>query len=313
MDTILVVGAESVVGANLAARLSESNRVVALSPAPRIAIAGCEVIDCSSDDPEAARSRMASVRPSRIVLCDDGARSTWQHDDRLVPVPTAINTARMWARVAVEFDSRLTLISSDSVFTGPWMFHTEESDGICPSDPAGILRRIEQDTWQICPEALIVRTHAFGWAPESIGPGWIERTLDALESGAAGPYDYLRHATPMLATDLADVLVRAWEADLVGEFHIAGAERINPGRFVERLADEFQLPGPRNQPSEVLEELPTGFGRGECSLHTGKIRRALGVAMPTISEGLARLREQFEDGYRDQLSIPARPVHEKVA
>ena len=313
MDRIAIVGVESVVGANLAAALSDSSRVYTLGATPDVSIAGCESVVCRLDDPESARRWTASVRPSAIVVCGPGSHSTWQQDDADYPQPGAINIPRTWARVAGEFGCRLTLISSDAVFTGPWMFHKEDSDGACPSDPAGILRQIEQDTWQLCPSALIVRTHAFGWTPQSLGTGWIERILCELEAETAGLCDYLRHATPILATDLAEILQQAWEAGLEGEYHIAGAERINPGRFVERLADEFNLPTPLAQSADNLDDLPAGFGRGECSLHTAKIRRALGIAMPTIAEGFSRLREQRDNGYRDRLCSATQPVHEKVA
>ncbi len=193
------------------------------------------------------------------------------------------------------------------------MFHTEESDGFCSSAAARTIRKIEEDTWQLCPDALIVRTNAFGWSPNAADPGWIESTLEALQQGGAGPYDFLRHATPILATDLAAILVQAWFAELKGEYHIAGAERINPERFVERLADEFDLPAPSSPSFDSLGELPSGFGRGESSLHTGKIRRALDIAMPTIAEGLQKLHEQQHNGSRDRLSAPAVAVHEKVA
>ena len=313
MDSIFIVGVESVVGANLAAVLSDSSKVYTLGSIADVSIAGCESVDCPLDNQEAARRWTAAVRPSAIVVCGPGSHSTWQQGDSDFPQPGAINIPRIWARIANDFDCRLTLISSDAVFTGPWMFHREDSDGACPSAPAGILRQIEQDTWQLCPSALIVRTHAFGWTPESLGAGRIEQILHELKAETTGPCDYLRHATPILATDLAEILQQAWEAGLEGEYHIAGAERINPGRFVERLAVQFNLPSPLMQSSDNLGDLPEGFGRGECSLHTGKIRRALGIAMPTMAEGFSRFHEQLDNGYRDQLCSTAQPVHEKVA
>ncbi len=312
MQTIVVVGADTVVGANLAAILSDSFHVFAIGSTADVDIAGCESAAGPLDDDRSARRWMASVHPSHVVVCGAGAQSTWQQDETVVPTRDDINIGRTWARVAAEFECHLTLISSDAVFTGPWMFHREESEGICPSTPAGILRQIEQDTWQLCPDALIVRTHAIGWMPDSMGPGWIEQTLNQLNAGTAGPFDYLRHSTPILATELAKILVKAWEAGLEGEYHIAGSERINPGRFVERLAEQFQLPAPK-QPADCAGKLPTGFGVGESSLHTGKIREALGISMPTISDAFTQLREQCVNGFCDRLSAPAAGERQKVA
>jgi dTDP-4-dehydrorhamnose reductase len=153
----------------------------------------------------------------------------------------------------------------------------------------------------------------YGWAPQAEGPGWIEQILSDLESGCAGPFDYLRHATPILATDFASILIKAWEMDLDGVYHIAGAERVNPNQFVERLADEFMMPGPMPVNGNCLTERPRGFGCGECSLHTNKIRNAVKCAMPTVADGLRRLREQTLSGYCDRLAAEGSPVQGKVA
>jgi hypothetical protein len=82
---------------------------------------------------------------------------------------------------------------------------------------------------------------------------------------------------------------------------------------VERLAQEFQLPAPAHPEEIVGGALPMGYGRGECSLHSAKIRRALGVALPNIADSLARLREQCIDGYCDRLSAQSALKHQKVA
>jgi dTDP-4-dehydrorhamnose reductase len=64
-----------------------------------------------------------------------------------------------------------------------------------------------------------------------------------------------------------------------------------------------------------LCEVPQGFGEGESSLQTKEIRKELCVAMPLLSEGLVRLREQSESGYRDRLKLsqPQRPESRKRA
>ena len=53
---------------------------------------------------------------------------------------------------------------------------------------------------------------------------------------------------------------------------------------------------------ESLIDRPSGFGCGETSLQTRKIRRALGVSMPMLGEGLQRLFQQHVEGYRGRLS-----------
>lgn len=308
MDTVLVAGIDSVVGANLASSISGECRVVGLGLKDAVSLLDCETAYCPREDAETIRSWVANVRPTRIVHCGATARPVWQEDDAAIPKRPALNSIESWTRIAAEFDIPFTLISTDAVFTGPWLFHTEDSNCRCDSSPARLVRQIEKTVANNCPTGLIVRTHVFGW---SHGNGWLERTLDDLDAGIAGPFDFHCHATPILATDFVEVLRQAWQAGLEGVYHIAGAERLNPNQFAHRLAAEFGLPSPQPVNGNSLMERPVGFGCGESSLHTTRIRKALDVSMPTFADGLERLREQRHNGYCDRLKSPV--IREKVA
>lgn len=313
METILVAGCDSVVGANLAAEFSRTFQVVGLSFSRPLALPDCETACCRADDIKSVRGWIQATRPERVVYCGEASQSSWQAGDDFAPGRAAVDAARVWARAAREGNCRLAVVSSDAVFTGPWMFHKENSTCLCESVPAGTIRSIEQLALRLCPGTLVVRTNAYGWTPDVLGPGWIETILEELQLGTAGPFDFLRHGTPILASDLAGILGRAWEKNLDGVFHVAGAERVNPNRFVERLADEFGLPSPLPVEGNTLIERPAGFGRGETSLHTGRIRKALGIAMPALGESLQRLREQKHNGYCDRLNAAADVYHDQVA
>ena len=312
MDTILVVGVESAVGANIAASYTGRYRVIGLTSARTpMAIDGCEIRYCPADDSNTIRNWAAAVRPDWIILCGPASESTWSRSD--LPGLEPNSASRAWAQAASEFNGRLTVISSDAVFTGPWVFHAEDCPSRCPTAPAQAIAAMEREVAENCAHAMIVRTNVFGWSPRAAAPGWIERLLEGLESGSVTSQDCVRHATPILATDLAEILERAYRRGLEGTWHIAGAERINPAQFALRLADEFGLPYPPSPPVSSLLERPQGFGCGETSLQTSKIRRALGIPLPMVSEGLRRLHEQCENGFRDRLNPAPLPLHQKVA
>jgi dTDP-4-dehydrorhamnose reductase len=224
-----------------------------------------------------------------------------------------VAAARAWTRAARELGATLTLISSDAVFSGPWMFHGETSTAFCESASARTLRALESATIDECPQALVVRTHAYGWSPVADGLGWIEGILGALESDRPGVFDCIPHATPILAADLADLLDRAWQANLIGLYHIGGAERTNPHRFVQNLAGVFDLTPPRATLLAPPESVQNGFAQGESSLHTRSVCRALGVSMPILIEGLKRLRDQRDDGFDRRFQGSCRFAASRVA
>lgn len=311
MNKTLVVGIETVVGANIAAKLAEEHCVVGVTAAHGISIDGVQPASLP-DGPDAIQQFVDDHTPDDVVYCGPAARSAWEPECSTTISDSSVTDAADWAAAARGAAAGFTLISSDAVFTGPWMFHDEESLALCQSREAALIRETEKRVSQACPSALIVRTNAFGWSP--LGEqGWLETLIASIEDHQVLDCDFISHATPILATDLAGVLSRAWDEGLQGTYHIAGAERISPLQFAQRLADHFELPWLTLRDEETLCERPTGFGKGETSLQTKTIRKALCVAMPMLSEGLGRLREQQVDGFQERLAPAGARKIQKVA
>jgi dTDP-4-dehydrorhamnose reductase len=310
VDRLLIVGIDTVVGANLAAQLADKFHVVGLSTGDEIAIEGCETDTAPLADAQSARQAIALHRPDQVVLCQAAGDSSWNAG---TPDIGSVAVATLaWIEAAQTSGKRLTFISSDAVFTGPWMFHPEDCDSFCQASEARTLRTLEEAALKDSADSLVIRTHAYGWSPQADG-GWIEAILAALESDESLIFDCVAHATPILATDLADVLGSAWNAGLTGLYHIAGAERTNPHRFVCALARVFDLDPPQAVSLAPTDSPPTGFARGEASLHTRSIRRALGIGLPTLVEGLERLRAQNDQGFDRRFSGGKRLTASKVA
>ena len=100
MDTVLIAGVESIVGANLAASLSECNSVVGLSFGSPVSIDGCSTSVCPAQEQSVIRNWVATVRPNWIVYCGPAARSTWQHPQTAVLDSKAVDAAKYWSAAA---------------------------------------------------------------------------------------------------------------------------------------------------------------------------------------------------------------------
>lgn len=288
---ILIVGADSTVGGNIAVEAARKHQVLCLAARRRVRLDGCQMLPLTSDVSPAVL--LSQTQPDAVVHCGPASRSAWESNADTAFDESVAADAGEWAAAAHGSGCHFTFVSSDAIFTGPWMFHDEQSECRCPSSQAAAIRDAEAHVGRCCPRALIVRTNAYGWAPAGTPNGWIEQILIDLERRSLQGYDYIRHATPILATDLADILLRAIAEDLTGVHHIAGAERVNPLQFAQRLADHFEMPWLAvRRAEETLNEPAAGFGAGETSLQTKKVRKALCVAMPMLSEGLERLRRQ---------------------
>lgn len=296
MKTFLIVGIESVVGANLAASLCGQTRVVGISAGSNISLPGCERATLERGNADAISNCLQQTRATHVIFCGSAARSSWKPAGKGFENSDSV----LWAAATAQEKRHFTLVSSDAVFTGPWMFHDEDSKATCPSSEATGVRQVETRVREACDKSLIVRTNAFGWSTSG-SKGWLETLLSGMENNQPLELDPICHATPILASDLADYLDPALDDELTGVFHIAGAERVSPHQFARQLASAFEVGSPATRTIRELAARPTGFGRGETSLQTRRFRSEYDCAMPLLNEGLARLVEQNRSGYRDRL------------
>jgi dTDP-4-dehydrorhamnose reductase len=303
MEKLLVVGAESIVGANLACTLADRFGVRALSCDVAVRLAGCDNGFCPRDEAQLA-GEILYAAPDWVVYCGALARSSWDElttaqVSRLAEEPRRISAI---FTACQQLGCRLTVIASDSVFTGPRVFHGETglTHGAGPlAETAMVVEQLLFGT-----SALVVRTHAYGWGPGNGDINYAEAYWHALDAGrlahsqAWPPSDSHRHATPILASDLAELLAAAYTAGLQGLYHIAGAERTSPRRFIAELASACDI---ASWPLRVVSEDIASRPALETSLVCRRARQALGQPMPMLREGLLRFAAQRENGYREGL------------
>lgn len=288
VDSILVIGTDTTIGAHLVA--SQSDHLTTVS-----GIAWSELAGLSGPPAlEEARQRLEMASPGRVVYCDAQSEAAWSGPTINGQTETRLRT---WVRAIREFGCEMTYITSDAVFTGPWLFHAEEDVRFCGSAQAERLRTMEEVVSRVLPEALMIRTHVFGWSADD--NGWMEETLTSLGNRTAQG-DPSRHATPILVSDFIEILERAHEEGVQGVLHIAGAERLSHEAFLRGLAQQFRLPAPQSWQGG-LSQRPTGFGRGETSLRTNRVKDLLNLSMPMPRQGFERLAEQVENGERETL------------
>lgn len=297
MERVFIVGIDSVVGANAALHFAERHTVAGVWLNQMVDIEDCHAEPAAHGTGIAEQLR--EFQPDCVIYCGPESRSSWESGTAKCIVNAGSDLAARWASAAQSLGVKFVMVSSDAIFTGPWMFHDEDSESHCESAASRTIVKSEQNVLASAPQALIIRTNAFGWSPT--GEGLIETLYGQIEAQRLVDQDHIRHATPILASDLVDIIERGLSEDLSGIYHVAGAERVNPMAFAQRLADQFDLPWMVTRKESTLEERAVGFGAGESSLQTKKIRKALCVAMPMIAEGLEQLSRQQVDGHRDRL------------
>ncbi len=295
MERLLVTGVDTAVGSNLALRLADRFDVLGLYD--RQAIESAYLRTAAAKQGRAAvEDLLREWKPAWVIHCTALSAGSWDDVPMDALTEDAARTAQWLSMLTAKLPARLTVISSDVVYAGPRMFHEEacEPTGASPWAQAVLaVERALQGT-----QALIVRTHAYGWSPAGGIPGFAERAHASLSGGVVVPADGLRHATPILATDLADLLARAYELRLQGLYHLAGAERTSPFRFVRELAAASGLSAGCRWAADPAEAVAAAHL--ETSLNSKRARRALQCATPLQRDGLNRFAEQACNGWRDR-------------
>jgi dTDP-4-dehydrorhamnose reductase len=294
-ELLLITGVDELVGANLAVCLADRFDVVALPRRRFASPAGCRTVACRFDRPADIAAVVRRHMPQWIIHCGPWSSSSW--DPPAAPIDASAEAALCvaLADAAQDVNARLTVLSTDAVFAGPWIFHDEQASPASDDPRSSAARCVEsalRDT-----DALVVRTHAYGWSPPGAEPSWVEVLWHRLAEGGPLPLDPEPHATPILVSDLAELLDEAYRRRLTGLYHIAGSERVSMSRFAGQLALAFRLPPvPKAQlASDPRPILP------ETSLDTRRARADLSCPMPMLAPGLDRFARQLQTGYRAKL------------
>ena len=275
MDKLVVVGVDTIAGAGIAQALKDRTDLlgIAFHGTGGAAFATKHV---RRGDGIGLAAAIEGAEPDCLIYAGPlsaanwdlpAADPAWEHEPAM---------AEGLVAAARRLNAKLIAISSDAVFGGPKLFH-DESEEPAPTHPAAETI-VECEQVFIAGGALVARTHVYGWAPAGSEPGLVEQIAQSLLDGLVPPVDGWRYATPLLATDLAEFLLRA-------------AERTNPYRLAGELARILGVAMPRNLSVHLTPPSDSGWLL-ETSLDSRRIRRALDMPLPLLGEGLRRFAEQ---------------------
>jgi dTDP-4-dehydrorhamnose reductase len=200
------------------------------------------------------------------------------------------------ARAAARVDAQVAYVSTDSVFDGERGGYTED-DAPAPLNAYARSKLMgEVRVREALPTALLLRTNLYGWnaQPKQSLAEWV---LARLEAGAPFPGFGDLVFAPLLANDLAAMILEMLERGMSGTWHLAAADACSKADIARALAEEFG-----HDPALVVPARSRDAGLFaprplNTSLDASRAAAALGRPMPTIREGLNRFRALREGGY----------------
>lgn len=298
---ILVTGASGLLGATLVSLAQEQGReVVGLYYRHPVHIAGVKLLPADLADQAETFRIFRDLKPSSVVHCAAATDVDWceEHPDEAhrvnVTVPAAI--ARISSRTGV----RLLYISTDSVFDGE-RGNYDEADTPAPvNEYAKTKLQGEREVLRQHPTASIARVNLYGWNAQKKN-SLAEWVLRQLTLGKVVPGFSDVFFCPLLANDLADVMLALLDQDLGGLYHVVGSEAVSKYEFARRVASTFGFDPGQVMPARTADARLKARRPRDTSLNTKKISAVLGRPMPDIEAGLRNFARLRESGYADRI------------
>jgi dTDP-4-dehydrorhamnose reductase len=155
----------------------------------------------------------------------------------------------------------------------------------------------------VCPQAIVARVNLFGWSSRG-GRSLAEFFYNNLSAGkrVMGFTDV--YFCPLLANDLAGLLVRMLEENLSGLYHVVSREATSKYNFGVAVARRFGLDEGLISPTPVAASGLQAPRSPNLTLLTDKLTAELGggtFQLPSWEEGLERFYELYCHGYPQML------------
>jgi dTDP-4-dehydrorhamnose reductase len=298
---ILVTGASGLLGANLVCRAHDQGYETAgLCHRNVLKVPNVSMFSVNLNDERGTRQMIQRLRPEGIIHCAAATSVDWCEDHPKEAERLNGEISGVLAEVATELNAHFVYVSTDAVFDGKRGDYSELDE---PAPINAYARSKLYGEWQVMqrnPQAAIARVTLYGWnAQDKLSLA--EWMLKKLENAEQVPGFEDVHFTPILATDLADVLLSMLDHGLSGVYHVGGSEKISKYHFARRIAEAFDFNPERITSVELATASLRAMRPPDTSLNTHKIRAAFPCKLPDVLSGIRGFREQRENGYAHRL------------
>jgi len=297
---ILITGASGLLGLNLAWEAARHHEVYGTVYRHSLRTKAFHVIQADLTLSGAVERALDEAQPDWVIHCAALASIDKCEADPALARKLNTELAAEIATHVAKGGARLLHISTDAVFDGQRGDYSEEDTPNPLSIYACTKLEGERAVLDANPQAIIARVNLFGWSASG------RRSLSEfffynLQSGkrVMGFTDVF--FCPLLANDLAQVLLKMLQRGLSGLYHVVSHECLSKYAFGVALAQQFGLDASLIDPTSVRESGLVAVRSPRLTLRTDKLRQALGEPLPHWRHGLEKLFDLYQQGYPQML------------
>ncbi len=284
---LLITGVSGLLGSSLAYALRDEFDILGLFHAHPYNPSWIRTEKAGLTSPQECERVVRRFRPDVCIHCAALADIDCCEFDRQSAYRDNIEVTRFLTDALLEQKSKLVFISTDAVYSGEGG-NFREDDPVRPLNYYAETKLQAEGEAARCPHALIVRTSFFGWSLKQGKASLTEWAFNELSAGRniRGFTDII--TSSLYTFDLANILSRAIAKDLAGIFNFASANSISKYDLFRLVARLFGLDENLIEPVSV-DQFPLKVRRSKnLGLLPLKLSQALGMALPTVEQGLER-------------------------
>ncbi len=289
MESLLVTGGSGLLGSAIVREAIGKFQVCYTFNKNPISLKGAQAIHADLLNDEDLRT-LSQMKPKVVVHCAALTNVDYceSHSDE-AHAQNVVVSVRV-AEIARKLDTHLIHISTDGVFNGTKGSYSEND----PPDPVNSYAvsklEAERKVLETYNSACIVRTNIFGWNPTPT-KSMAEWMIGMLSSGKTLTAFNDVVTSPLLANDLATILFKLSKTNYSGVIHAGSRDSCSKFEFANHLAEVFMLQKEQIKPISVDDLHLIARRPKNTSLDVHRISSLLGCEMPSVLDGVRRMRE----------------------
>jgi dTDP-4-dehydrorhamnose reductase len=298
---IVVTGASGLLGASVVLHARDLGlEVTGLHHNHPLLVPGTVMRKLDLTDFAGTRVLLRDLKPEAIIHCAAATNVDWCEAHPREAEQVNVGASSQLAEMACELNAQMVYISTDAVFDGR-QGNYSETDRPAPLNVYARSKLSgEDEVLKRHPSALIVRVNIFGWNVQeklSLAEWFLLRVGE--EEQVPGFTDVT--FCPMLANDLAVLLLQMVNRRLSGLYHVTGSEKISKYEFGRRVVAAFGLDPSRVVPARVVDTNLKARRPLDISLNTEKVCQVMGLKMPGVEEGIRSFHALHDHAYPQQI------------
>lgn len=287
---ILITGGSGLLGSTLARVAQKNFHVFATYHQHPLNIPGCQFVPLDMTNPARVASTVETINPEIVFHTAALAKVDYCETHSLEAWAANVEGTDNIARAAETTRAKLVYISTDSVFNGEKGMYVEDDLTHPLNVYASTKLEGEKKVSRYAPAAVIVRTAFYGWNIHA-GTSFGEWIVTSLREGKTLNMFTDAIFSPILADNLAEVLLELGTSDATGLFHVGGPEKCSKYDFGQEVAAMFGFRRELVQPSTLAEASLTARRAKDLSLDSAKVRRTIQTPILGVREGISRFKE----------------------